>query len=69
MAKVMRNLFYDSVKDFIDDVSKPPEGGFKLEYHQDKWHDLETSRAGSFHGSWLLYYEFRSNTRGNYRNS
>lgn len=57
MAKVMRNLFYDSVKDFIDDVSKPPEGGFKLEYHQDKWHDLETSRAGSFHGSFSKIVE------------
>lgn len=51
MAKVMRNLFYDSVKDFIEDVSKPPEGGFKLKYHQGMWHNLETSRAGSFNGS------------------
>ena len=47
MAKVMRNLFYDSVKDFIDDVSKPPEGGWKLEYHKNRWQRLEASRAGS----------------------
>ena len=51
MAKVMRNLFYDSVKDFIDDVSKPPEGGWKLEYHKNRWQRLEVSRAGSFNGS------------------
>lgn len=57
MAKVMRNLFYDSVKDFIDDVSKPPEDGWKLECHQDKWHELETSRAGSFHGSFKKIVE------------
>ena len=61
MAKVMRNLFYDSVKDFIDDVSKPPEGGpnhgWKLEYHASKWRGLETSRAGSFHGSFAKIVE------------
>ena len=57
MAHVMRNLFYDSVKDFIDDVSKPPEGGFKLEYHQGKWKNLEESRAGSFHGSFAKIVE------------
>ena len=57
MAKVMRNLFYDSVKDFIDDVSKPPEGGWKLEYHQDKWHKLETSKDGSFNGSFAKIVE------------
>ena len=51
MAKVMRNLFYDSVKDFIDDVSKPPEGGFKLNYHKFKWDILEKSSTGSFNGS------------------
>lgn len=51
MAKVMRNLFYDSVKDFIDDVSKPPEGGWKLDYHKDCWQKLEDSKAGSFNGS------------------
>ena len=57
MAKTMHNLFYDSVKDFIDDVSKPPEGGFKLEYHQAKWHNFETSRAGSFYGSFAKIVE------------
>lgn len=51
MAKVMRNLFYDSVKDFIDDVSRPPEGGWKFDYHKDRWQKLENSRTGSFHGS------------------
>ena len=51
MAKVMRNLLYDSVKDFIDDVSKPPEGGWKLEYHEERWQKLEDSKAGSFNGS------------------
>ena len=51
MAKVMRNLFYDSVKDFIDDVSKPPEGGWKLDYHKDRWQKLEDSKDGSFNGS------------------
>ena len=51
MVRVMRNLFYDSVKDFIDDVSKPPEGGWKLEYHKNRWQRLEVSRAGSFNGS------------------
>lgn len=51
MANVMRNLFYDSVKDFIDDVSKPPEGGWKLEYHKNCWQRLENSKAGSFNGS------------------
>ena len=51
MAKVMRNLFYDSVKDFIDDVSKPPEGGFKLDYHKLEWDRLEKSGVGSFNGS------------------
>lgn len=50
-VKVMRNLFYDSVKDFIDDVSKPPEGGWKLEYHKYCWQRMENSKAGSFHGS------------------
>lgn len=50
-VKVMRNLFYDSVKDFIDDVSKPPEGGWKLEYHKCRWQVLEDSMACSFHGS------------------
>ena len=51
MAHVMRNLFYDSVKDFIDDVSKPPKDGWKLDYHKDCWQKLEDSRAGSFNGS------------------
>ena len=51
MARVMRNLFYDSVKDFIDDVSKPPEGGWKLVYHMDCWTRLENSKDGSFNGS------------------
>ena len=51
MARVMRSLFYDSVKDFIDDVSKPPEGGWKCDYHNDCWKRLENSRAGSFYGS------------------
>lgn len=51
MAHVMRNLFYDSVKDFIEDVSKPPEGGWKLEYHKNCWQKLEDSRASSFNGS------------------
>ena len=50
--KKMRNLFYDSVKDFIDDVSKPPEGGvFKRYCHELQWDKLEKSRAGSFYGS------------------
>ena len=51
MANVMRNLLYDSVKDFIDDVSKQPEGGWKLEYHEERWRKLENSTAGSFFGS------------------
>lgn len=51
MAIVMRSLFYDSVKDFIDDVSKPPKDGWKQDYHKDCWARLENSRAGSFYGS------------------
>lgn len=57
MARVMRNLFYDSVKDFIDDVSKPPEGGWKSERHARQWEELENSRAGSFHGSFKKIVE------------
>ena len=56
MANVMRSLFYDSVKDFIDDVSKPPEGGWKSDYHKDCWKKLENSRAGSFYGSFKKYW-------------
>ena len=57
MARVMRSLFYDSVKDFIDDVSKPPEGGWKSDYHNDCWKRLENSRAGSFYGSFKKIVE------------
>jgi hypothetical protein len=53
----MRNLFYDSVKDFIEDVSKPPKDGWKLDYHKSCWRKLENSTDGSFHGSFSKIVE------------
>lgn len=51
--KTMHNLFYDSVKEFIDDVSSPPKE-WKSESNKEGWEDLERSRKGSFNGSFKL---------------
>lgn len=49
MAHEMYSVFYDSIKDFVDDVSKKPEK-FKGEYNKRLWHNWETS-TGGFHGN------------------
>lgn len=55
MNRKMHNMFYDSVKDFIEDVSEPPR--FKLRSHAEEWKKLESTKAGSFHGSFKLLVE------------
>lgn len=45
----MYNIFYDSVKEFVDDVSKSPSS-FKSGTNKNLWADWSSSRGG-FHGN------------------
>lgn len=45
----MYNIFYDSVKEFVDDVSKSPSR-FKSNTNKNHWDTWSTSRGG-FHGN------------------
>lgn len=49
MAHKMYSIFYDSIKDFVDDVSKKPEK-FKNDYNEHQWKNWERS-TGGFHGN------------------
>jgi hypothetical protein len=49
MAYKMYSVFYDSIKGFVDDVSKKPEK-FKDKFNKCEWYKLETS-TGGFHGN------------------
>lgn len=48
----MYNIFYDSVKEFVDDVKVPPKWkeGERL-WNKSRWEKLEKSRRGTFHGN------------------
>lgn len=48
MAHKMYSIFYDSIKDFVDDVSKTPKK-FNYKYNEHLWVDWEKSKGG-FHG-------------------
>lgn len=49
MAHEMYSVFYDSIKDFVDDVSKKPKK-FKDSHNECQWSNWETS-TGGFHGN------------------
>lgn len=49
MAHEMYSVFYDSINDFVDDVSKKPEK-FKDSNNKNMWHKWETS-TGGFNGN------------------
>ena len=49
MAHEMYSIFYDSIKDFVDDVSEKPTS-FNQDYNKRQWETWESSRGG-FHGN------------------
>lgn len=48
MAHKMYSIFYDSIKEFVDDVSKKPEK-FKSSHSREQWETWANS-TGGFHG-------------------
>lgn len=49
MSHKMYSVFYDSIKEFVDDVSKKPKN-FRSSTNSEQWRTLERSKGG-FHGS------------------
>lgn len=45
MAHEMYSIFYDSINDFVDDVSKKPEK-FNAPCNEEQWRTLESSKGG-----------------------